>query len=229
VLPATSDGPDQHSARSATRVTAIRDTAIRDTAIRDTATRDTATRPTGPLDHAMSSNAGSERSTTTTPPATSPADAELIELSPSATSKGWRRVLAGLLVEQGLVDKAVAKRLQDQVIAGRFDADAAASELLSAVRSDDPERAVERRCADLERDLIMAPRMRGAQGAARKVREAGRRGVAYLVVQSIVVMVFVVLFAASLLAARYAGHDLHQPVDTVLGWLGLEPGSAATE
>ncbi|WP_145187360.1 hypothetical protein [Planctomycetes bacterium Pla163] len=187
----------------------------------------------------MSSNAGSDRptSTSSTTPsseaasstAASSGEAELLEVGPDAMSIGWRRVKAGLLVEQGLVDKAVAKRLQDDVIAGRFDADAAADELLAAVRSDDPERAVQRRCADLERDLIMAPRMRGASGAARKAREAGRRGVAYLVVQGVVVMIFVVLFASSLLAARYAGYDLHQPVDTVLGWLGLEPGAAATE
>lgn len=157
------------------------------------------------------------------------ADAELVELGPDAMSTGWRRVKAGLLVEQGLVDKGLAKRVQDAIVAGRFDADAAATELLAAARSDDPERAVERRCADLERDLIMAPRMRGAHGAARKAREAGRRGVAYLVVQSIVVLIFTVLFAAGLLAARYAGYDLHEPIDTILGWLGLEPGSVVPE
>jgi len=151
-------------------------------------------------------------------------EAELTPLAEAREARGWTRVKAGLLVELALVDKRVASRLQDQVIAGSYDADAAARELLASATCDDADAAVERRCADLERDLLMAPRMRGARGAARKARETGRRGLAYLVVQLAVVLVFALLFGLGLAAARYAGYDLHEPIDAALGLIGVEPG-----
>lgn len=151
-------------------------------------------------------------------------DAQLTLLESGREARGWTRVKAGLLVELGQVDKRVASRLQDQVVAGNYDADAAAAELLASATCADPDAAVERRCADLERDLLMAPRMRGARGAARKARETGRRGLAYLVVQLVVVLVFALLFGIGLTAARYAGYDLHEPIDAALGLIGAAPG-----
>lgn len=163
---------------------------------------------------------------------TTPADDDGAELTPLAplgaqnAPRGWTRVKAGLAVEMGLVDKKVATRLQDEVVAGRYDPDAAAAQLLAAATCDDVDAAVERRCADLERDLMMTPRMRGLRGASRKAREKGRRGLAFLVVQLLVVGVFALLFAVGLTAARYGGYDLHAPIDAVLGVFGLEPGGA---
>lgn len=141
--------------------------------------------------------------------------------------RAWRRVKAGLLVEAGLADRRAAARWQEAVLAGRFDADRAAEELLAAPRVEATEAQLERRAGELARDLVMAPRMRGMSGAARKAREAGRRGIAWIVVQILVVLVFAGLFAASLLTARYVGHDLHAPLDRVLSLVGLAPGEGA--
>jgi len=151
------------------------------------------------------------------------ADLVLEQVLP-AEPRAWRRVKAGLLVELGRADRKVAARWQEAVVGGRFDADRAADELLASARDGEAEAAVERRSAELARDLVMAPRMRGLHGAARKAREAGRRGLAWLLVQVLVVLVFLLAFVGSLLAARYAGHDVHAPLDTVLDWVGLEPG-----
>jgi len=155
-------------------------------------------------------------------------EAELVlEHTFAPEPRAWRRVKAGLLVEAGLADRRSAARWQDAVIAGKFDADRAAEDLLAAPRTEAVEAHVERRAAELARDLVMAPRLRGLSGAARKAREAGRRGVAWIVVQILVVVVFLGLFAASLLTARYVGHDLHAPLDRVLSWVGLAPGDGA--
>lgn len=176
-----------------------------------------------------------ERTNTDGNPSDPSVEAELTPLEPAGSAaagapaasreaRGWTRVKAGLLVEQGKVDKRVANRLQDLVVAGTFDADAAAGELIAAATCDDPDTAIERRCADLQRDLMMAPRMRGARGAARKARETGRRGLAYLIVQLLVVLVFALMFGVGLVTARYAGYDLHEPIDALLGLVGLEAG-----
>jgi hypothetical protein len=155
-------------------------------------------------------------------------EAELVlEQAFAPEPRAWRRVKAGLLVEAGLADRKAAARWQEAVLAGRFDADRAAEELLAAPRAEATESQLERRAAELARDLVMAPRMRGLSGAARKAREAGRRGIAWIVVQILVVLVFAGLFAASLLTARYVGHDLHAPLDRVLSWVGLTPGDGA--
>ncbi|MEZ5977151.1 MAG: hypothetical protein R3F34_02910 [Planctomycetota bacterium] len=163
------------------------------------------------------------------------AELDMLELGDASSSDGvlaetdrraWRRLKAGLLVEQGVADKKVAARVQEAVRSGSFDPDRAADEILAAVsaaRAGDADAAALRRSSDLARDLVMAPHMRGVRRAARRTREAARRGVAYLLVQLLVVLVFAILFALGLLAARYAGYDIHEPLDRALGWVGLAP------
>ena len=165
-------------------------------------------------------------------------DAALEEIPPERTPAAtddelqlWRRVRAGILVEGNRADRKAAKRVQERVAAGTFDPDAAAAELLggSAVGdSGELERnLIETRTRTLMRDLVMAPRLRGVAGASRAARSAGRNVVAYVLTQLVVLMLFVVLFAAGLALARYVGHSVDGWVDRGLELVGVEPGSGA--
>lgn len=134
-------------------------------------------------------------------------------------SRAWRRLKAGLLVELGKADRRAAKRWQDAVVAGEFDPDRAADEILAATPVGDDEPAFLERSARLQRDLIMQPALRGVRGAARGVRRAGRNLVASLLVQSFVVLVLALVFGLGLLLARYQGFELDELLDRVLSVL----------
>ena len=152
--------------------------------------------------------------------------------SASADPTCWRRVRAGLLVEQGKADKKVARRWQEAVQRGEFDPDACAAELLGADPGGAGEAAMLERCARLQRDLLMAPMLRGTKGAGRKVREATRGFVAMLVSQLFVLSIYTLVILAALLLVRAKGFELDASLDTILGPLSPaqegqmgEPGS----
>ncbi len=97
-------------------------------------------------------------------------------------SRVSQRVLAGLIAELGLANKAVMNH--------EFDVDACARELLEAsdVAPEDP-RLLER-SGRLTRDLVMAPLQRGVKSASRRAKGAAKSGAAFLVAQLIVVGIF---------------------------------------
>lgn len=121
--------------------------------------------------------------------------------------KAWRRIAAGLLVEQGVSDKDSAKRWQAHVKAGDFDPDHCARELLAAPikKPSEVESKLLLRTARLERDLVMTPLLRGVSGASRKARTATKTGVAALVTQLIVIAIYSVLIFLFLLVLAYKG------------------------
>jgi len=113
-----------------------------------------------------------------------------------------RRLRAGMLVELGLADRAVAKRWQDAVVRGEFEPDACAREILAAgdLAPDDPQ--LVQRSGRLLRDLLMAPRQRGVRGAGLRARRAARTGLAYLISQLVVIAIFSLIVLAALFAVR---------------------------
>jgi len=116
----------------------------------------------------------------------------------------WRRVKSGLLVELGLVDASVSRPWQEGIRSGSFDADECARAVLGATvlkAGDDPGSLLER-TARLQRDLLMAPLQRGAQGARRRAKVAAKNGLAYALAQLVVLLLFAGLALAGLLVGR---------------------------
>ena len=87
------------------------------------------------------------------------------------------RLQAGILCELELVDRAPSRRWQDAVVAGAFEPDAAARELLAAAHA-------------------------GARGAGRRARHAARSLAAALVAQLLVVVVLLTLGIVALVVVR---------------------------
>lgn len=116
--------------------------------------------------------------------------------------QAWRRLQAGMLVETGLADKAVARKWQDAVVRGEFDADAATRELLAAGLPPATHERLLDRSRVLLRDLLMAPTTRGARGAGRKARQAARGGLAFLVSQLVVLGVYSLMVLVALFVLR---------------------------
>lgn len=141
-----------------------------------------------------------------------------VALAP-APSPAWERLKAGVLVDMGRAHKATAKRWQEAVAAGTWDPTAAAREILAASGVPDDDPALVERCSRLGRDFLMQPTLRGARGAARATRKAGRNLFAYVLAQSMVVLLFAVLFAIGLLVARYEGVELDGLLDAVLDFV----------
>jgi len=112
------------------------------------------------------------------------------------------RLQAGLLCELELVDRATARRWQDAVIAGAFDPDAAARELLGVAQAAAGDPRLRERSARLLRDLLMAPLQRGVRGTARRARQAARSLAAVLVTQLLVLVTLLGLAIVALLVIR---------------------------
>ncbi|MEO0651742.1 MAG: hypothetical protein AAFZ65_13785 [Planctomycetota bacterium] len=139
--------------------------------------------------------------------------------------RAWRRLKAGLLVELGRADRKAAKRWQDAVVGGSFDADAAAEEILAASEVSDDDVGLVERAARLERDLLMQPKLRGASGAARGARKAGRNLLAYVFTQVLVLAFFALLFTGGLIVARYNEVEIDALLDRVVEHLP-KPGAS---
>lgn len=137
-------------------------------------------------------------------------------LEEAVAPEPWLRLKAGILVDMGRADKRAARRWQDAVADGSFDAQAAAAEILAASAVDDDDSALLERCSRLGRDFLMQPTLRGARGAARATRKAGRNLFAMLLTQLTIVAVFAFLFALGLLVARHQGVGIDGLLDSVL-------------
>lgn len=139
----------------------------------------------------------------TTPGATpgaASAGASFVGLA-GADEQFWRRLKAGIAVEQGLAEGAVARRWQDAVMRSEFDPDAAARDILATVRGLDDQRLGER-SARLQRDLIMAPLATSSRGATRKLRGAAQSMVAMVISQFVVLSVSLLLVLVAQFVAR---------------------------
>jgi hypothetical protein len=149
--------------------------------------------------------------------------ARLEELAAPLTPAGagppaWRRLKAGLLVELGLADKRVARRWQEGVLRGEFDAAACTRELLAAGGNSFPDEdaRLEERSTRLLRDLLMAPTQRGLRGAGRRAREAARGGLAFVVTQFFVLAIYsAILFAALFLVRVRWGTSIDTFLDDI--------------
>lgn len=144
-------------------------------------------------------------------------------------ARAWRRLLAGLLVEQGVGSKDVAKRWQAMVKSGDFDPDRFAEEQLAASALDDPDLGAKvlTRSTRLERDLLMTPLLKGVSGASRKVRGAARSGAAALVTQALVVLSVSVLAFLFLLVLSFKGVEFDPFFQAILDWIPALPDSGA--
>jgi len=132
--------------------------------------------------------------------------------------EAWMRVKAGVLVEQGLADKQVAKRWSDAVIRGDFQAEACARELLADNEVPDDHPRVVERSSRLLRDLLMTPLQRGASGASRKARVATKNTMAAAVAQFIIVGIILgMTFVAMVLSRLKWGTSFDGWIDAILG------------
>ncbi len=125
------------------------------------------------------------------------------EASAAGAGSEARRVRAGLLVELGLAPRDVARRWQKAVVEGRFEPDACADEVIAASRlKPDAESRLAGRAARLQRDLVMAPTLRGLRGAGRKAREGARGLVAFVVAQVVTLTVLAAILLVGALVGR---------------------------
>lgn len=141
--------------------------------------------------------------------------------SPSR-GKAWERVQAGLYVDLGLSNKSMVKRWQESVMSGDFAPDACARDLSSGVVVDPDDPRLSERAARLLRDFLMSSATSGAGGAKRKVRQAGKKGAAFLISQFLVIGVYTLIILAAMLVFRAKGTSF----DTLFD--GLLPDSAGS-
>ncbi|QDU67443.1 hypothetical protein [Engelhardtia mirabilis] len=146
----------------------------------------------------------------------SEATLDQVALPPAPAPEAWQRLKAGLLAEMGRADKKAAKRWQEAVVAGSFNSAAAAAEINAASGVPDEDPALVERAGRLGRDLLMQPTLRGARGAARATRQAGRNVFAYALTQLVIVLFFAFVFSIGLLVARFQGVELDGFLDSVL-------------
>ena len=139
--------------------------------------------------------------------------------APSGAAAGpdaaaWRRVRAGLLVEDGQVPAAVVQRWKAAARDPEFDADGCADEVLALVREESVDARVEARSTALLRELLIAS---AARGRSARIRRRTRSGIARLVYQVYMLVVWsgLALVAALLLRMRGVGFDAM--LDRLLG------------
>jgi hypothetical protein len=135
-----------------------------------------------------------------------------------ASAPAWRKLKAGMLVELGLADKRVARRWQESVLRGEFDAALCTRELLAAGGDSFPDEdaRLEERSTRLLRDLLMAPTQRGLRGTGRRVREAARWSLAALLTQFFVLAIYsAILFAALFLVRVRWGTSIDEFLDGI--------------
>ncbi len=133
-----------------------------------------------------------------------------------AGERTMARLRAGLLVDLGLSDPAVVKRWQRAVVDGSFDADLCAGAVAAASRAAPDDPRMRERAGRLLRDFVMAPTTRGARGASRRVRQAARGGVAFVLAQGIALFVYSVIVLVALLLLRVRDVSLDGFLDRIL-------------
>jgi hypothetical protein len=114
----------------------------------------------------------------------------------------WSRLKAGLLVDLGMADKGEAKRWQEAVKRGEFDASACSRDILSSCDVPDSDPRLRERANRLQRDLLMSPLVRGIQGTSRRARSAAKGGAAMIVSQGIGIGIYTLLIVVIAVFAR---------------------------
>lgn len=137
--------------------------------------------------------------------------------TPDVAGRLAARLRSGLACELGLADRAALKRWQEAVLAGRFEPDACARELLVAPLPAEAEQRLVDRSGTLLRDFVMAAYLTGTKGAGRKLRGGLRNLVAFLLAQAFALLVFSAIVAAILLVLRVKGESLDGWLDRVIG------------
>jgi hypothetical protein len=142
--------------------------------------------------------------------------------------QAWKRLRAGMLVEQGNADKKLSKTWQDRVKSGDFDADRCADEILALgpQRPQVEEEQALQRANRLERDLIMTPLLHGASGASRKVRGAAKSGVAAVLSQFIVLGIFAILGFLTLLVMAFRGVEFDPFFQAIIDFIPVMESTA---
>lgn len=149
------------------------------------------------------------RAPATSPPSPARAAATVTPLAPPSGGAAlpgvdelyWRRLKAGLAVELGAADAAIARRWQDAIVRGEFDADACARDVLSAAPGLTDLKLGER-STRLQRDLVMAPVAATARGNARKLKGAARSMLAMILSQFVVLAICILLVMLALFVLR---------------------------
>lgn len=126
------------------------------------------------------------------------------------------RMIAGMLVELNLADKAAAKRWQSSVIDGVFQPDDCAKEILARSGVAASDNRLDQRSSRLLRDMLMAPLLRGTKGATRKMRKAAKGGVAYVIMNVVVMCIYILMVFIGLVVWRLQGGDVNGVLDFVL-------------
>jgi hypothetical protein len=140
--------------------------------------------------------------------------------SSSADDPAWTQVKAGMLFELGLADRALAKRWQQAIARGQFDADACARELIQSSRAAPGDRRVQERSTRLLRELLMGPGQRPARASAREERTESRSLPGLILMQVVVILSQVFLFSVVLVVMRWRwGWSFDGLIDKLLGWL----------
>ncbi len=151
------------------------------------------------------SRSGGAAATISAPAASAPASQLGGPSSPAALpgvdELYWRRLKAGMAVEIGAADAAVARRWQDAVLRGEFDADACARDILGAAPGLTDLKLGER-ATRLQRDLVMAPVAATARGNARKLKGAVQNTAAMVIAQFVVFSICLVLVMLALFVLR---------------------------
>jgi hypothetical protein len=138
----------------------------------------------------------------------------------SADDPAWTQVKAGMLFELGLADRALAKRWQQAIARGQFDADACARELVQSSRAAPGDRRLQERSTRLLRELLMGPGQRPARASAREERTESRSLFGLVLMQVIVIVSQVFLFSVVLVVVRWRwGWSIDGLIDKLLGWL----------
>jgi len=117
---------------------------------------------------------------------------------PSAPGGGaaWTRVRAGILVDLGLANKETVKGWQASVMRGDFAPEACARDLGAGVDVDGDDPRLVERAGRLLRDFLMSSTMTGAGGVRRRVRQAGKKGAAIFLSQSLVLLIYTLIIMA---------------------------------
>ena len=140
--------------------------------------------------------------------------------SSSADDPAWMQVKAGMLFELGLADRTLAKRWQQAIARGQFDADACARELIQSSRAAPGDRRVQERSTRLLRELLMGPGQRPARPSAREERTQSRSLSGLILMQVIVILSQVFLFSVVLVVMRWRwGWSFDSLIDKLLAWL----------
>lgn len=162
--------------------------------------------PLAPPPAPLRGAAGAARASATSAAATASASATQAATTSAAALPGvdelyWRRLKAGMAVEIGAADPAVARRWQDAVLRGEFDADACAREILGAAPGLTDFKLGER-STRLQRDLVMAPVAATARGSARKLKGAAQNMAAMVIAQFVVFSICLLLVMLALFVLR---------------------------